>query len=226
MQQQLGTDVGAVVRLRAGRPPVPAAGDAVAFAPLAFTFLDQGDAALPGTLLPPPVLTPSTPARSLPPSPATRPTGAGPGATPPSAPVRRPTNYQDVLLFDPAEGVLSLRRAMLERRAEAPGALALLSPSSSLGSGVGTTMSLPAMSTLARFGSSPPARGAPGTSPSAQGASGLTQMMDRPGELVGRESVVATWSLRRGRDWREVKTVLRRAAPADAPRPSRLGRPQ
>jgi hypothetical protein len=81
-------------------------------------------------------------------------------------------------------------------------------------------MSLPAMSTLARFGSSPPTRGS-GTSP--QQSSGLTQMMDRRGELVGKESIVATWNLKRGREWREIKQPLHST---DAARSSRISRPQ
>lgn len=70
-------------------------------------------------------------------------------------------------------------------------------------------MSLPGSGgPVGRLSASPP------TVPGAQGrrntnASGLTRAMDQPSGLVARETVVATWNLRRGRDWAQIKQVIR-----------------
>jgi hypothetical protein len=51
-----------------------------------------------------------------------------------------------------------------------------------------------------------------GVSPPSRPPSGLSQMMDTATnsntELVGKDSVVATWSLKRSQDWREIRGIL------------------
>ncbi|KAI0684773.1 hypothetical protein C8T65DRAFT_701928 [Cerioporus squamosus] len=166
--------------------------------PCAFTFLRSSEATLPQSLLPPASVhfsassspsSVSSTTLSKPVSPAQRPT--------------RPTNYKDMLVFDPHDGTLTLHRIYAERPP----------PDQGLGSipvAGGMSISLPGMSTLASrmsTSASPPA----GTSPRT-GGSGLTQMMERGTEVVGRENVVGTWSLARGRDWPEVRQSLRSAS--------------
>lgn len=112
-----------------------------------------------------------------------------------------------MLVFDPHTGTLSLRRCTLERRVREPNSLSVNSSVPVLG---GTSISLPSMSPISRFasGSSPPS--APPHTHRAPSGSGLTQMMEKQVELVARESQVATWYLKRGTGWREVKEVVRR----------------
>ena len=100
-----------------------------------------------------------------------------------------------MLVFDPNDGTLALHRVFIERahvdQAVVPGSIPVAG---------GMSISLPGMSTLRNMGNSPP---------SPRAASALTQMMERSTEVVGRESVVGTWSLARGRDWPEVRQSLR-----------------
>ncbi|KAI0751945.1 hypothetical protein C8Q80DRAFT_1269094 [Daedaleopsis nitida] len=185
------TELSPLVRVRLK----PLAQDA-ANVPCAFTFLRSSEAALPPSLLPPASVhfsassspsSVSSSGLSKPVSPAQRPT--------------RPTNYKDLLVFDPADGALTLRRIFVERpapdQAVIPGSIPIAG---------GMSISLPGMSTLSRMGASasPPSSGA-----SPRPASGLTQMMERATDVVGRESVVGTWALARGRDWPEVRQSLR-----------------
>ncbi|RPD54134.1 hypothetical protein L226DRAFT_312631 [Lentinus tigrinus ALCF2SS1-7] len=167
--------------------------------PCAFTFLHSSEATLPQSLLPPASVhfsassspsSVSSTTLSKPVSPAQRPT--------------RPTNYKDLLVFDPNDGTLTLHRIYAERPPADQ-------PLASIPVAGGMSISLPGMSTLSRMSASPPA--ATGTSPRTGGvASGLTQMMERSTEMVGRENVVGTWSLARGRDWPEVRQSLRSGA--------------
>ncbi|KAI0666055.1 hypothetical protein C8Q78DRAFT_1060998 [Trametes maxima] len=161
--------------------------------PCAFTFVRPSEVVLPASLLPPTSVhfsASSSPSSvqsgglSKPVSPAQRPT--------------RPTNYKDLLVFDPTDGTLTLRRIFVERppndQAVVPGSIPVAG---------GMSISLPGMSTLSRsMGASPP---------SPRVVSGLTQMMERSTDIVGKESVVGTWSLARGRDWPEVRQPLRPA---------------
>ncbi|TFK84177.1 hypothetical protein K466DRAFT_527701 [Polyporus arcularius HHB13444] len=183
------TELAPLVRVRLKPLPQDAAN-----IPCAFTFLRSSDTTLPQSLLPPASVhfsassspsSVSSTTLSKPVSPAQRPT--------------RPTNYKDMLVFDPNDGTLTLHRIYAERP-----------PPDQIGSipvAGGMSISLPGMSTLASrmsTSASPPA----GTS-MRTGGSGLTQMMERGTEMVGRENVVGTWSLARGRDWPEVKQSLR-----------------
>ncbi len=188
-QVSTSTELAPLVRVRLKALPQDAAN-----IPCAFTFLRSSDTTLPQSLLPPASVhfsassspsSVSSTTLSKPVSPAQRPT--------------RPTNYKDTLVFDPNDGTLTLHRIYAERP-----------PADQIGSipvAGGMSISLPGMSTLASrmsTSASPPA----GTS-MRTGGSGLTQMMDRGTEMVGRENVVGTWSLARGRDWPEVKQSLR-----------------
>ena len=111
--------------------------------PIAFTFIKSTESMLPVTLLPPMtpgVLGPS----SLPKSDA--------GTSEPTSPHRhRSTNFQDLLVFDPTDGILSLRRIFVDLR---PRDQCISVPTSvSLGA---TSVSLPGMGGAGRLGPSPP----------------------------------------------------------------------
>jgi hypothetical protein len=177
-----------LVRLRVVKSALPEHSSV----PLSFIFVPPLDAALPTNLLPPP-----TNSMSPPPSVHSSPV-KHPGPLLPHR-ARRPSNYQDVLVFDPADGSLSLRRFTIEIR---PRDQALPFPGSVANLG-GTSISLPGVSPPNRLGVSPP-------NPSGR-LSGLSQTIDAPLELIliGRDSIVASWSLKRGRDWREIRRSLR-----------------
>ncbi|KAF5309146.1 hypothetical protein D9619_012845 [Psilocybe cf. subviscida] len=138
-------------------------------APLAFVFLTPSDLALS-----PDLQFPFT-------SPTINITNS-PTFSPPKR--RRGTNYQDVLVFDPADGVLSLRRLTLEKRAVRDQSVVHAV----------TSISLPGMGGAGRLSSSPSNRTA------FAGGPAEPQL-----ELVARENVQATWTLRRGRAGPEVK---------------------
>ncbi|KAL1937335.1 hypothetical protein VTO73DRAFT_13848 [Trametes versicolor] len=181
------TDLAPLVRVRLRAVP----GDAPS-APCAFTFVRPGETALPPSLLPPAAVhfsASSSPSSVQSGSPATKPVS-------PAQRQARPTNYRDLLVFDPADGTLTLRRIMVER----PSADPTVVPGSIPVAG-GMSISLPGVSTLSRsMGASPPRM-----------PSGLTRMMERSTDVVGRESVVGTWSLVRGREWSEVRTTVKPA---------------
>jgi hypothetical protein len=177
--------VNPLVRLRVLKSLLPEHSSA----PLSFTFIPASKSCLPASLLPPATIATSTPT-SAHSSPIRHPGPLSPHRT------RRPPSYQDVLVFDPADGSLSLRRFTLEMR---PRDQALPFPTSvpNLGS---TSISLPGVSPPSRLGVSPP-------NPSGRLA-GPLQTMDIPLELVGKDSIVASWSLKRCRDWREIRGIL------------------
>ncbi|KIM42507.1 hypothetical protein M413DRAFT_444245 [Hebeloma cylindrosporum] len=153
-------------------------------APLAFTFIAPSDITFSPDLLPPyaPQLVSNSPTFS------------------PSKP-KRIVNYQDLLLFDPVDGVLSLRRLIIDKHPV----------KESIGSGVAasvqafgvTSISFPGMGGGDRISLSPStsgaSRGGSRTSHSPQ-VGGDPQM-----ELFAKEGMVATWDLRRKRDWAEFK---------------------
>ncbi|KAF7965463.1 hypothetical protein HWV62_43313 [Athelia sp. TMB] len=178
----LSTQVAPIVRLRALHAPPP---DHFPI-PLAFTFIQSSDAALPTNLLPPATYTHSAPT-SVQSSPVMHAEPVSPHQ------LKRPTNYQDVLVFDAMDGSLSLRRFTLDQRSRDQ-----LTLPSSVG---GTSISLPGVSLSSRLGISPPSGGSK--------SSGLSQMMDTTRELVlSSSNTVASWSLKRGHDWTEVRQVL------------------
>ncbi|KAJ7712437.1 hypothetical protein B0H16DRAFT_1624929 [Mycena metata] len=119
----------------------------------------------------------------------------------PSSPTSTSSGVQDVLVFDPADGVLSLRRITLALEVPHPVGLPI-------------SVSLPAarMAGLS-MSASPPGYvyagvGAPTSYARGHGQHGSPggASADTPGaELGGREAVVATWSLRRRRGWAEIR---------------------
>ena len=183
-QQPLSTEVLPIVRLRTVKPALEQS-----LAPVNFIFLKSCESSLPANLLPPATVSLSVPT-SVHSSPIRHPETLSPRR------MQRPTNYQDVLLFDPIEGILSLRRLTLEIRTCDQG-LSFPTAVHNLGA---TSVSLPGASPLSRLGVSPSSGGRP---------SGLSQMMNAPAELVGRDSTVASWNLRRGQDWGEIRHVFR-----------------
>lgn len=153
--------------------------------PLAFTFIS---CSLPKSLLPSTAQSPPT----------SRPTSAGSSPSPePLSPVarRRPTNYQDLLSFDPVHGTLTLYRLFVETRAADGNALVVPGTSYTLPL---TSISLPSRPSFA--GPSKP-------------ASALSKMMERSSELTAREAEVAVWPLRRARDWEALRTPLTLGSP-------------
>ncbi|KAL6303055.1 hypothetical protein BKA93DRAFT_917639 [Sparassis latifolia] len=183
--QPYPTELTPIVRLRTSKTPPPESCPA----PLAFMFLRSSPSTLPSNLLP-----------SIPPhySTSSSPSSVHSASHANPLSLRTPRNLQDVLVFDPYDGTLSLCRIVVERSAS--------SSDHTVGSVpvVGTTStSLPGVSSLGRLSTSPASSGSP------RRASGLSQMMERPAELVAKESRVGTWVLRRGslKDWPEVRTA-------------------
>ncbi|TFK53255.1 hypothetical protein OE88DRAFT_1626135 [Heliocybe sulcata] len=175
--------------------------------PLSFTFVHSSELSVPGNLLPPPLSYPSSP-KSL-----SVQSGSPAGALKPLSPTpvyHRPTNFQDLLVFDPDDGSLSLRRFTLE---ESVGEQGLAIPGSIPIVG-GVSVSLPAG--VGRTGS--PSSRSDHSSP--KHSSGLGHVMERTGEMVAKEHVVATWSLRRSREWPEVRHVVK----AEGSRPASVTR--
>jgi len=109
-------------------------------------------------------------------------------------------NYQDLLLFNPIDGVLSLRRLIIDKRAL----------KDSIGSGVAasvqalgaTSISLPGMGGAGRLSSSP------SISAVSRGPHSQLAPADPPMELGARDIVVATWDLKRKEDWVEFKRAV------------------
>lgn len=121
-------------------------------------------------------------------------------------------SYQDVLLFNPREGSLSLRRVILSKQARdrlSSGLSAVPLPG-------GTSISLPGVNTFGRLGTSAPAEG-------SHVPSGLSRMMARSSEVGATESIVATWMLKRAKDWKELKRPLR---PPSRKRLNRAAKPE
>ncbi|KAL4067204.1 hypothetical protein V8B97DRAFT_979362 [Scleroderma yunnanense] len=178
--QPLSTELNPIARLRSTKS---AAVDGV-HSDLSFIFVSD-DVNLSGGLLPPPSAIASSPSTSS--------ARSDLGPPPYQSRVR---NYRDVLIFDSSRGVLSLRRITLEQRPHDPG---ISIPIANLA----TSISLPGTGAGGRLGTS--------TYPNKNGrsASGLTQqLLETSIELVGRESTVATWQLKRRHDWGEVRLVM------------------
>ncbi|KAG1733244.1 uncharacterized protein EDB91DRAFT_1149677 [Suillus paluster] len=179
--QPLSVELSSLVRLRS----VKLSAHSGVWPGITFTFLPS-DTPLPTSLQPPPSAITSSPS-----------TSSSRSDLPSPLRTRKTANFQDLLLFDPSDGVLSLRRVMLEQRPRDAGTF-----SYSLAN-LPTSMSLPGTGTTGRLSSSPQNRGITSTK-----TSGLTQMMlEAASELHGRDTMIATWQLRRHRDWSEVKHV-------------------
>ena len=116
----------------------------------------------------------------------------------------RQCNFKDVLMFDTSGGVLSSRRITLEQRPREFG-IPFSSPIASLA----TSISLPGVGGTGRLSASPPMQARILGKDAAMKRSGLTQqMIEAATELIGKESTVATWQLKRWYDWGEVKRVV------------------
>lgn len=163
---------------------------------LSFTFIESSEACLPTSLLP---------------------TNPGPGHVVGSAEVGssphhrpRPTNYQDMLVFDHHDGILSLRRITTEVRAKEQGLSVSASMSMSAAALSATSISLPGLGGAGKLSSS--------ASPSSAGfsvSSSATSGKQVPSvdfhvthELVGKAAVVATWNLQRRKVWEEVRQSI------------------
>jgi hypothetical protein len=126
-----------------------------------------------------------------------------PSFSPPK--LKRAKNYQDLLVFDPVDGVLSLRRLAIDKHPEKEQGIGGVAASvHALGV---TSISLPGMGGAGRLSSSPSTRGTAGALSSGRSTSSA-KVEEPPMELVGKETVEATWNLKRGRDWVEIKTPV------------------
>lgn len=178
----LSVELSSLVRLRS----VKASARSGVRPGITFTFLPSGTP-LPASLQPPPSAITSSPS-----------TSSSRSDLPSPLRARKTANFQDLLLFDPSDGVLSLRRIMLEQRPRDTGAFSYTLAN------LPTSMSLPGTSAAGRLSTSPHNR----VGVASTKTSGLTQMMlESTSELHGRDTMVATWQLRRHRDWGEVKHV-------------------
>ncbi|THH09407.1 hypothetical protein EW146_g8694 [Bondarzewia mesenterica] len=188
-QHPLSTTVSPIVRLRAPRASVVDQTPAR----LTFMFIKSDPESLPHRLFPAPI------AQSSPPSPTSARSSPSRTSEPllPTNRTRRPTNYQDVLIFDQADGTLSLRRFFVDLRLN-DNNITVLGSVPGLG---GTSISLPTRTSFNWMSVSSP------TAPSGN-TSGISKMMEKRTELIGREVDVATWNLRRGYDWPELKRRL------------------
>ncbi|KAH0839378.1 hypothetical protein J3R83DRAFT_75 [Lanmaoa asiatica] len=192
--QPLSVELTPIARLRSTR----ATGANGFRSDLSFTFVGGGEMTLPTSLLPPQMA--SSPS-----------TSSGRSDIPSSHLSHRHHNFKDVLVFDASGGVLSLRRITLEQRPRESG-IPFSSPIASLA----TSISLPGVGAAGRLSASPPTQTL--SRDVARKRSGLTQqMLEAATELVGKESTVATWQLKRRYDWREVKRVVHEVG--DQPKP-------
>ncbi|KAF5364610.1 hypothetical protein D9758_005561 [Tetrapyrgos nigripes] len=203
----LSTELQPIVRLRVSKYPGP---DQLPV-PLAFTFLEPSPVSehtMPTNLLPSftsPALPPqqhsygsvSSTHTMMSSSPSTR--------SEPISPHQgnvRPKNYQDILVFDPTDGILSLRRLTVDTKPASKENSSILNASfgslGAVGSVGSVSRSLPGVGGTGRLS----------TSPVKNAASGISQMMEGPADIISKENTVATWSLRRRREWGEIRRVL------------------
>ncbi|KAF8801837.1 hypothetical protein BYT27DRAFT_7114060, partial [Phlegmacium glaucopus] len=155
-------------------------------APLVFTFISPLDISQSPRLLPQQLVSNSK-ATSSP--------------TIPSHQQIKQQQFQDVLLFDPADGVLSLRRLSLDQHLVREQGLGMAAAAASVQALGVTSISLPGMGGAGKLA----------VSPSRSGGSGNKQSLvaDSPVvELVAKESTVATWHLQRRTDWVEIKQPI------------------
>ncbi|KAF8125481.1 hypothetical protein EV363DRAFT_1175971 [Boletus edulis] len=170
---------------------------------LSFTFVSGSETTLPTTLLPPQMA--SSPS-----------TSSGRSDLPPTHSSHRQHNFKDVLVFNASGGVLSLRRITLEQRVR-ESRIPFASPITSLA----TSISLPGVGAAGRLSTSLPVQTCSPIKNASKRRSGLTQqMLEAATELVGKDSTVATWQLKRRHDWGEVKRVVHRVGDQPKLRPS------
>ena len=192
------TELSPLIRLRGTRQnPVPD----YPTAPLAFTFISPFDIAQ-SPRLPPQQRLPDSRTPSSPTIPSHQ-----------TAKQIQPQRFQDVLLFDPADGVLSLRRLSLDKHFVREHSLGMAAAAASVQALGVTSVSLPGMGGAGRLAGSP----------SRSGSSGhRSSTLDPPvAELVAQESTVATWDLQRQTNWVEIKQSI--MSPDNKPQPRLLG---
>ncbi|KAL0948774.1 hypothetical protein HGRIS_008904 [Hohenbuehelia grisea] len=235
--QPLSVEVKALARLHVGKGIAPGQPKL----PLTFTFLHASDP-IPNNLRFAPA---TSPPQSVMRYGSAGSSNAGTDYADPLASPRRaaasvgrgPGNFQDVLMFDPMDGALVLQRIVV---AAERGDGKLPTPVQQSLNALGmTSRSAPRMGGAGPLASSPPRGGAgaggegSGSGPRARALSGLSRMMDAApsliasgqGEerLVGKDTQVAYWNLRRSRDWGEVRRPVgeeAKARPGQARRPS------
>ncbi|KAF9070367.1 hypothetical protein BDP27DRAFT_1323920 [Rhodocollybia butyracea] len=203
-----------LVRLRVQKNPSPEQPKV----PLAFAFLEPSNEAerrLPSNLLPPissPHLLPlhqqsygsvSSNHTVMSSSPSTWSEPMSPRQQ--LHPSGRPRNFQDVLVFDPTDGLLSLRRITTNVKIKSKDGTSILNASIGSVGGMNASRSLPGTNTGGRLSSS----ASPGTSPPQRmTVVGHPPVVEGISELIGKDDIVASWILRRGNDWSEKKGTL------------------
>jgi len=107
---------------------------------------------------------------------------------------KRGTNYQHILLFNPEDGVLSLCRLTLEKQPTRETGIGNVAASVQA---MGISVSLPGMGAVGRLSSSP--------------SSKLVHIgkVEQSTEVGAKVNVVATYDLKRGKDWKEVLKPMR-----------------
>ncbi|KAK0455540.1 uncharacterized protein EV420DRAFT_576343 [Desarmillaria tabescens] len=173
-------------------PPIP---------PPVFQFLAFPRQTLPSSLLPIP-----SPQPALLPIPSSSPSDSGSPRHAQGYPRQPMKNFQDLLVFDAADGLLQLRRWLL-----GSGGVRDVMDSGSIG-GM-TSVSLPLSLAIGGNGVSPRQRGRRLSSGAGSGISPdmTVNNAEEKGEselVANKETVVATWDLRRRKDWDEVKKTF------------------
>ncbi|KXN80712.1 hypothetical protein AN958_08245 [Leucoagaricus sp. SymC.cos] len=171
-------------------------------APLAFIFINPGDVHVPTGLLPH--------------QPSKYATSVEPTSSPPTSPKlpRHATNVQNILVFDPSDGILSLRRIVTDQRPKdqlsglasvsstAMGRVVSRSLPGTVGAGPSPRLSASPSGSMSRTSSASITAGGGGNVSGGQGGGGQQEVVM---ELVGRGEVMATWSLQRKRNWKEIR---------------------
>lgn len=156
------------------------------------------------SLLPPAIpygnlLSSTPPVTSLHSSPASHPKPLSPTR------LQRPRNFQDILCFDPMSGILSLRRIWVDR----PVSDRTLQVTNAIPTFGGTSISLPGTGiSLPSTSVSPPHQAEP-TTRRGSSASASGKLQEHPIGLMGRDTVFATWNLRRSSEWPLVKKIVK-----------------
>ncbi|KAK6983960.1 glycosyltransferase family 1 protein [Favolaschia claudopus] len=172
------TEVHALVRLRLPAVPQPKEGEPapVLPAPLAIAFIPASASSAASTALRP--TTPVSPSSN---------SGGGPGGG-------RARGAQDVLVFDPLDGMLGLRRVAVGVEAPYANVEVPLGP-------ISVSLPAAAVSRLS-MSASPPSYAQQQQRGAGGGGTGVDSVA---GDLVGKESVVATWKLGRRSGWPEIR---------------------
>lgn len=183
LQQPFPTELDPIMRIRALKPRRAEQ----PLLPLAFTFVPR------------PAFTQPTESHARNFSPSSSPSS---GRSIPTSPTYstgdRTGQDQDVLVFDPLDGMLSLRRLTPSKRTQEQSSPSAQSPR------VNASISLPGVSTIHRLAGA-------ATSADRQ-PSALTRLMGGTSRLICQESHIATWILRRKTDWKEIKQPIRAVA--------------